>query len=245
MGKMSKIKAVLLLAAVLFIVPAMPQNSYADRRGYVWTYEYQTMPKGRLELEYYLTEEQPNIDKRKPNTWKHWIEAEYGITDHWDIAMYQMFRQSNKTTGDKFEYDGFKVRTRYRILEKDKLPIDTLLYLEYIRNDNLDEPNKLEGKLILAKDIGDFNIAYNQIVEQELASDGETAYEYATGVSYKILPSIRVGVESKGSFSEREYFVGPTIAWWPGKFFLATGMAWGLNARSDDLQVRMITGFNF
>ena len=129
------------------------ENALADRRSYVWTYEYQTMPKGMAEIEYYLTEEQINIEKTRPNTWKHWIELEYGITDHWDISMYQQFKQSNTTKSSTFEYDGFKIRTRYRFLEKDKLPVDTMLYLEYIRNDNLEKPNVMEGKVILANTV--------------------------------------------------------------------------------------------
>src|SRR3989338_6106239 len=110
-------KIVLSLAIGFIFMAYVVEDSYADRRSYVWTYEYQTMPKGHAEIEYYLTEEQKNIEKAKPNTWKHWLELEYGITDHWDISMYQQFKQTNPATGSSsFEYDGFKVRTRYRIL---------------------------------------------------------------------------------------------------------------------------------
>jgi len=62
----------------------------ADRRGYVWTYEYQTMPKDMSELEYYLTHKAPDFHKYdKKNTWEHQLEYEYGLTDRWDIAVYQ------------------------------------------------------------------------------------------------------------------------------------------------------------
>src|SRR3989338_6196173 len=185
-------KIVLSLAIGFIFMAYVVEYSYADRLSYVWTYEYQTMPKGHAEIEYYLTEEQKNIEKAKPNTWKHWVELEYGITDHWDISMYQQFKQSNTESSNTFEYDGFKIRTRYRILEKDKLPIDTLLYLEYIRNDNLEKPNVFEGKVILAKDLWDFNIAYNQIYKQELHSGGKTENEYAAGISYPVLTDFRV-----------------------------------------------------
>src|SRR3989338_6742434 len=163
---MIKIKVVSMVIVFMFIFGSA-QKSFADRRSYVWTYEYQTMPKGHFEVEYYLTEEQKNIEKAKGTTWKHWLELEYGVTDRFDISMYQQFKQSNTGSSNTFEYDGFKIRGRYRISEKDKLPIDTLVYLEYIRNDNLEKPNVFEGKLILAKDIWNFNIAYNQIFKQE------------------------------------------------------------------------------
>ncbi|MDP3790905.1 MAG: hypothetical protein Q8R38_02550 [Candidatus Omnitrophota bacterium] len=238
-----KITAVFIVC--LLGITCISENVFADRRSYVWTYEYQTMPKGMAEIEYYLTEEQKNINKAKPNTWKHWFELEYGITDHWDISMYQQFKQSNTISSSTFEYDGFKVRTRYRFFEKDKLPVDTMLYLEYIRNDNLEKPNVLEGKIIFAKDIANFNIAYNQILKQELAYAGKTEHEYAAGVSYEITPAFKIGIESKGNYTDRKYYVGPTIGWASSKFWVSAGVAAGLNEQSDDMQVRMIMGFLF
>lgn len=241
---MFKIKVASFIIAVPLVLGVVTE-SFADRRSYVWTYEYQTMPKGHAEIEYYLTEEQNNIEKAKPSTWKHWLELEYGITNHWDISMYQQFKQSNTTSSNTFEYDGFKIRTRYRILEKDKLPIDTLLYLEYIRNDNLEKANVLETKVILAKDIWNFNVAYNQIFKQELASGGKTEHEYAAGISYAIVPQLKIGFESKGNYTDRKYYIGPTIAWSAAKFWVSLGAAGGLNKRSDDLQVRGIVGIPF
>ncbi|MBU4376371.1 MAG: hypothetical protein KKD29_02705 [Candidatus Omnitrophica bacterium] len=229
-------------AAALLLVLGMAKEAGADRRGYVWTYEYQTMPNGHAEIEYYLTEEQKNIERAKPNTWKHWVELEYGITDHWDISMYQQFKQSNTASSNTFEYDGFKIRTRYRLFEKNKLPLDTLLYLEYIRNDNLEKHNVLEGKVILAKDMGDFNFAYNFILKQELASGGKTEHEYAAGISYSIIPQFKVGVESKGNYAGRKYYAGPTVSWSTNKFWVSLGAVAGLNKRSDDLQARLIIG---
>lgn len=238
-------KRVLGLVICFAVVLGAPKHCYADRRSYVWTYEYQTMPRGHAEIEYYLTEEQPNIEKAKTNTWKHWFELEYGITDHWDISMYQQLKQSNTTSSNTFEYDGFKIRTRYRILEKNKLPIDTLLYLEYIRNDNLEKANVVEGKVIAAKDMGNFNIAYNQIFKQELASGGKTEHEYASGISYAVIPQLKIGAESKGNYTDRKYYVGPTVSWSTKKFWISVGVLGGLNKRSDDLQARSIIGVPF
>lgn len=229
------------LVSILFTSPA-----YADRRSYVWTYEYMTMPKGMFEIEYYLTEQQPNIDKEKPNTWKHYVELEYGITNHWDISVYQVFKQVNtESKSSSFGYDGFKLRTRYRIAEKDQLPLDTLFYLEYIRDDEFEKPNVWEGKVILAKDIGRFNIAYNQILKQEFASNGKTEHEYAAGINYAFMPQFKIGIETKGNYTDGKYYVGPTVSWGKGKLWTALGVAAGLNEKSDDLQTRLIVGMLF
>jgi len=238
-------RIVIAFSGILVICLSISQSALADRRSYVWTYEYMTMPKGMSEIEYYLTEEQPDIETAKPNTWKHYIELEYGITDHWDVAVYQRLKQSNKKDESELEYDGFKLRTRYKIAEKNKLPIDTLLYLEYIRDDDFDNPNVLEGKVILAKDLGGLNLSYNQIIKQVLEPDGETEYEYAAGLSYAVRPTFRIGIESKGNYTEGKYYVGPTVAWTPGRFWTALGVAAGLNGESDDIQTRLIVGVPF
>lgn len=239
---MKKFFITLVCGAFLFtIIP----NAYADKRRYVWTYEYMTMPKGMFEVEYYFTHAQPKTSNYKPNTQKHYVELEYGITNHWDIALYQRFKQSNRTDNSSFEYDGSKIRSRYRFLEKGSLPVDTLIYLEYIIGDDSGDPHVLENKLILAKDIGNFNIVYNVIVKQALEPSGKTEHEYATGISYSLKPNLKIGIESKGNYSDRKYYAGPTISWSINKFWVALGVTAGLNNKSDDMQARLIIGIPF
>lgn len=238
-------KIKLLVLSLIIVLFGGTGNLYADWRGYVWTYEYITMPKGMAELEYYLTTIVPDADESDINTWKHWIELEYGITNRWDISIYQQFKQSNKTSESDFEYDGFKIRTRYRIGEKGKFLLDPLLYFEYIRNDNLSKPNVFEGKLILAKDIDKFNFSYNQILKQELEGGGETEHEYAFGINYEISPRFKLGLESKGNYTKEKYYVGPTISLATERFWTSFGVALGVNDRSDDLQTRIIVGIPF
>lgn len=235
----------LLLTFGLFLALGITSNSYADRRSYVWTYEYQTMPKGMWELETYVTSEIPNMHKSNINSVKPQLELEYGITDKWDVAMYQMWEFKNKRNENDSEYKGFKLRTRYKIGEKGKFFVDPLLYFEYIRDDDFSKPNVGEVKLILAKDIGDFNVSYNQIIKRNLDRRGKTDNEYATGISYAFTPGLRIGIESKGNYPKEKYAVGPTLSYAFNKAFVALGTAFGLNKRTDDLQTRMIVGILF
>lgn len=238
---MKKIMSIVLTLGLIF---AFASNALADRRSYVWTYEYQTMPKGESEFEYYITNEVPNLDQSATNTWKHWFELEYGLTDHWDISMYQQFKQTNGSSSS-FEYDGFKIRTRYRLGERGQFFIDPLLYAEYIRNDNLSNPNVFEGKIVLAKDINKVNLAYNQILKQDIEKNGSTEHEYALGIGYEFNPAFKIGLESKGNYTKEKYYLGPTISWATEKFWLSLGAVGGLNDKSDDLQVRSIVGIHF
>ena len=229
---------------LLFLFAA--DTARADRRGYVWTYEYLTMRKGHSEIEYYLTHKSPDFHKYdNKNTWEHQVEYEYGLTDRWDIAVYQRWQQTNSKTDDKFEYSGTKLRARYRFGEKGMYPLDTLLYLEYIRPDDSDGAEILEGKLIVAKDFGKFNVAYNQILKVGINDKGGNENEYALGLNYEFNPRLKVGLESTGNYTEDKYYLGPTVSWASKKFWVGLGALRGLNDRSDDLRFRLIIGFPF
>ncbi len=237
------LKKALALTLVLFF--CFSHYASADWRSYVWTYEYMTMKKGTWEFENYLTTVIPDADNSDVNTWKDSLEFEYGITDHWDISMYQNFKYTNRSSESDLEYDGFKIRTRYRIGEKNDFFLDPLIYFEYIRDEDFSKPNVVEGKIILAKDIGKFNFVYNQILKQEVESSGLTEHEYAFGAHYKISPRIRLGLESKGNYTEEKYYAGPTISFAGQKVWFGFGVLQALNSESDDIQTRLIIGLPF
>ena len=121
-------------------------------------------------------------------------------------------------------------------------PLDALLYFEYILPDDSDAPDVLEGKIILAKDFGKINVSYNQILKAGINNDGEVEHEYALGMNYEFSPSWKVGLESKGNFTEDKFYLGPTVSWSTERFWVAVGAVAGLNDRSDDYQVRLIVG---
>lgn len=235
---------------VFFVLPILvllaTNTTIADRRSYVWTYEYMTMPKGKSEVEYYLTHKATDYHKYdNKNSWEHQVEYEYGLTDKWDLSIYQRWKQSNTSKEDKFEYTGTKLRTRYRIGEKGMYPFDTLLYLEYIRPDNPEGARILEGKLVLAKDFGKFNFAYNQILKVGINDKGGNENEYACGMNYEFHSRLKVGLESTGNYTEDKYYIGPTVSWANENFWVGLGVQRGLNDRSDDYKFRLIIGFPF
>ncbi len=236
-----------MIGCMMLLILFAANATNADRRSYVWTYEYLTMPKGESELEYYFTTKVADLHKyRDKNTWESQVEYEYGLTDRWDIAVYQRWQQTNTKSEDEFAYTGTKLRTRYRFGEKGMYPLDALLYFEYIRPDGSDAPDILEGKIILAKDFGKFNAAYNQIIKAGINNNGKTENEYAAGIHYEFNPSWKIGLESTGNLTEDKYYIGPTISWAGSKkFWVGVGALRGLNDRSDDLQVRLIIGFPF
>ena len=238
----------LVISILLFVLFLNLSTAKADRRGYVWTYEYMTMPKGQMEIEYYLTTKIPDLHNTgKKNTWEHQLEFEYGITDKLDFAIYQRWQQTNTntSTGDNFEYTGTKLRTRYRLGEKGKYLVDPLLYFEYIKPDSSLESDVLEGKLILAKNFGKYNVAYNQILKVGINNDGQIEHEYALGLNYELNPRWKFGIESTGNYTSDKYYLGPTVSWSCEKFWVGAGFLRGINDRSDDLRARLIIGIPF
>lgn len=235
-----------IITAGIMLSACCAVTSRADHRSYVWTYEYATMPPGVTEAEYYLTSKVPDMHIREASAWQHQLEIEYGLTENWDISMYQMWKQSYGTnSASTFKYEGFKIRTRYKLFKAGEFIVDPLVYVEYIRNADLAKPDVVEAKLVLAKDIGKFNVAYNQIVKLELGEDGETEHEYAAGVKCDLLPGFNAGLEAKGSYSEHGHALGPVVSIETEKLWVSLGAAFGLNEKTDDVQARMIAGFAF
>jgi hypothetical protein len=231
---------------VVVLMMILGSVSMADRRSYVWTYEYLTMPKGAAEVEYYLTHKVKNWnDYDEKNSWDHAIEVEYGLTDHWDVAVYQTWNQTNTEEEDTGGYTGSKIRTRYRIAEKGELPVDIVLYMEYILGDGHKNQDKIEPKLILAKDFGKWNLAYNQIYEKEVKNGDGFENAYATGLSYEFSPTWKLGMESTGNYTDDKYYLGPTVSWASEKVWANLGVLGGLNDESDDVRFRLIIGIPF
>ncbi len=157
---MSKGKKTIVVALTIAVnILLMGTYAMADTRSYVWTYEYGTEPKGGAEIEYYFTAQHGGKDSTG-TSYEHQVELEYGITDHWDVGMYQMIK---KEGSGSLDYEGFKLKTRYRLGERGKYFVDPEVYVEYENRSGKKEA--VELKLILAKDMGKFNIAYNQIEE--------------------------------------------------------------------------------
>jgi len=215
----------------------------ADKRSYVWTYEYKTMEEGEVEFEHYLTLSTPLSDSFKGvTTTDHNIELEIGMNDRFDFALYQVFSQTPKSS---FLYKGYKMRFRYRFGETGEYIMDPLLYFEYKGKPDFSE-HGLEGKLILAKDIGNFNVAINPVVEYEYEDDGwESEIKYNAGISYKVGGLLTLGLEVKGG--KNGHYIGPVISHGTSKAWFSLASAIAVTDIKNDkpqLILRMIMGIN-
>jgi hypothetical protein len=239
---MSRHRLGLLLAATA----ALPLAARADRRYYGETYSAVTAPPGGLDLEGWTTFHQaPRAGGA--DFWRHQLEVETGITDRWDAALYGLLKQES---GLRFE--GLKLESRYRLSEPGRWPIDTVLYLEVRKELIHDKPWAIEEKLILARDFRAVNLSANLLAEQELVPGGGREYEYgyALAASYEFHPSLRLGAEAFGGWTnvreagtstwEKKHWAGPALSVAYSRFWLVLAAGFGLTDESDRTRLRAI-----
>lgn len=228
----------LLLLIIMIACPAVQ----ADRRKYVWTYQYATMAPDASELEFYQTTRLGETD-----SWEYRIEIEHGLTPRWDLSVYQIFVQRE---AEELKWDAFQIRTRYKLAEPGAFAMDPLLYLEYNRKIELSRQNKLEAKLILSRDFDRVNVSINPVYEFFWAP-GDPVHEPGldVGVSYEFSYRWSLGVESTSRWElvsdgedETSWYIGPTVSLATGSLYYTVGYATGITDDSDDARWRFIMG---
>jgi len=246
---MSRLPAVLLAAAALLL----PTPSRADRRYYGETYNAVTAAPGGLDVEGWTTLFQA---PRAGGTsfWRHQLELETGLTDRWDLAVYNDWRRD---FGGTTRYEALRAESRFRLSQPGEWFVDPVLYLEVKKEFIEDKPLAVEEKLILGKDLGRWNLSLNLSAEQEFIPGGDREYEwgYAVGASYEVHHAVRVGAEAFGAFTdvraggtsvwEKQHYAGPavSVAW--SRLWLVVAAGWGLTDESHRLRLRAVAAVQF
>jgi hypothetical protein len=244
----------------LAVLVVLPRLAHADRRAYGVTYEAVTAPRGELDVETWSTyAPEGEVDGGPASRGvRGMIELEYGVTDRWDIALYNML---DLTSGDSDSgYAGFKLETRYRPFDRGEWFIDPVIYLELQQLYRGDAHQKYELKLIAAKDVGPVNVAVNAAVEEERTTEPSwnLEVEYAAGAAYAWSPAISLGVETFGKAErgdmdelENKTWAGPAVSWAHGGGGALRGV-WvtlaggaGITADADPYYARAIVGLQF
>ena len=220
----------------------------ADRRDFIRAYQYATQPQGNLEVEIWNDVDAPKAGGFDQAVITPRVELEYGITDHWDMALYHVFEQA---PGEPMHFDSWRLETRYRLAERGEWPVDVMLYLEGERPADFTEPWELEEKLILARDFGALQLAVNFVAEQKLFSGKGYQWEIDTGARYEFSPALHLGAEfwtiretGASGASETFNYAGPSISWASSKIWVQIGAGFGVGDSSGATFVRSVLGFN-
>ncbi len=246
---MNRIAPFLFAAAVTTFAPL----AAATPRPLPFTYTYDTLGEGELEIEQYAdyTPIKANDIGSGATVWygatTFQTEFEYGITNSLELGLYVSFIP----TSESYEYvpqnsfleaNGIKQRLKYRLAEEGEWPIDVALYGELVENDHEFE---IEGKIILQRRIQKLRIAANLWAEREIyfAADPMThktqqdwVLNPTIGATYEITPTFHPGVEAwshtefpNSNPHPRPYDLGPMVYVGPamlfnfGKFWWSTG----------------------
>jgi hypothetical protein len=255
-----KITSLLAGVAAGVAVTAAATPARADRRAYTTTYEAVTAPKGELDVEMWSSYAHAGelLDGPASRGFRNMLELEYGITDRWDMALYNLIDVTSDSTNSG--YAGAKLETRYRLLPAGSWILDPIIYFEaqYLRRGDARET--FEAKLILARDQNAWNFAFNVSYELEhlVAGGWNPELEYAAGVSRELAgPAFKLGLEAFGK-TEKDAGRLETFAWagpalsWATRFqkgmegiWVTVGGGHGLTDESDTWYGRAIVGLQF
>ena len=254
------------VAAAALAALAAPGDARANPRPLPFTYPYQTLPEGTLELEQYVDLIPVRVARELPDGTTEGVfsvrselqtELEYGLTDRLEVALYFAFSQGASATAPFLQFKGLKQRAHYRFAELGEWPVDVGVYLELAEGHSELE---FEEKLLLSRRFGAFEVAANLWAEQEwYFQTRETKYIYnpTAGVTYEVSPRLSVGAEywARGRFDEQTaaagedsdspratvHFAGPTLLLQGKKAWIAAGAY----ARLDRLGDGAATGDPF
>lgn len=184
-------------------------------------------------------------------------ELEYGVSDNLSLSLV------GKIAGGAAEptrLRGAGVEAVYYVGQVPGVGVDVGVYGEFMAGLN-GEPNVLEGKLLLAKQIGRLQLLANLIAERPIRAPGESfgAYGYAASATWRVDGPFSVGVQAFGDLGDDHGFlkgrqgayIGPAVHWQarlphtPGE--LEVGLGW-LKSVSEsrheaDSQVRLTIEF--
>ncbi len=242
----------LAVAAALVAAVLSPALARADQRYYGETYNASIAPTGALDVELWSGYHQTRAGQG-PGYWVHQLELETGLTDHWDVALYNIFLYAQ---GDTTRYQATQIESRYKLSDPGEWFVDPVLYLEVRKEWTEDRPWGVEERLIVAKDIGRLNLSGNLVFEQEFIPNGggqEFENGYAAGASWELVPWLRAGGEAFGAWTRltaegrtlSQHYAGPAISIAVARSWLVLATGFGLTDESEKLRTQAILAFQF
>ncbi|MDO8683338.1 MAG: heavy metal-binding domain-containing protein [Armatimonadota bacterium] len=190
----------LLICCVGFLISCAP--ALAGNDIYFVTYNHH-IEKGEMELMIMTDLTEPAERTGEVGSYlSSMLELEYGVTEQYATEL--MLEGFFDFTHGFGKFTGFRWENRYRLHKEKNRGLNPVLYMEYEdldpetrfkmevsgREDGKGEPAELEGKreriletrLILSRDKGPYNYAFNWINETDTRRRGFTEFGYAIGM---------------------------------------------------------------
>jgi uncharacterized protein DUF6662 len=257
---MQKVQLVLLLAAcfatALFIGV---KSTEAGARRFTYVYEATTAAPGSYESENWTTWGSSPREERRFNAVDFRNEIEFGVTEHFQIALYLAdwgYREDPGGNEHGFRYQSSALELIYNLTNPTTDLLGLALYGE-VRGGP--EELELESKVILQKNFGRFVAGYNATLEAEWEGEhleergGELAE--SVGLSFEISPAWLIGGEILHEIDLPDWsgaedsvvYGGPNLSYRRGTWWATVTPLVQLTdiASEVDVQTRLIFGFSF
>ncbi|MBI2871008.1 MAG: hypothetical protein HYY14_04780 [Candidatus Omnitrophica bacterium] len=184
-----------------------PVFGWAGNDVYFVTYNHH-IEKGETELMIMNDFTEPAVrsgENKLGGYFSNMLELEYGVTEQ--FATEFMVEAFEDTTNSYGKFTGFRWENRYRLVKDENWYLNPVLYMEYEdldpktrfkmevsgRTDGKGEPPEeeqreriMETRLILSRDFGPWNVAFNWINETDVRRSGFTDFGYAAGLRYSL-----------------------------------------------------------
>ena len=242
------------IIGLLVVVGVGQATASAHMRDYLVNRYYYTAKRNEVELELWNDVNFSEADNDDSYNSTHQIELEYGVTDHVQLAYYEVYTWNR---AKDWERDAFKIEAKARFAEAGQWPVDVALYTEYENPDGSRavRSDVLENKVIVSQDVGNWNIVGNFTFEKPLNSGEPWVYEYTAGVSYAVTPTARLGLEIMEGLGTSDTFGdlrSQELQLIPGFYANLTpnirvlvGPAFGLTRSTDDFQLKSLVEYEF
>ena len=241
-------------------------------------YPYKTADAGALEVSYWSTfipsssgeiEFHNGEQYSRDDLWAHSVELEYGLSHKFTIGYYADFLHPES---DSLQYLQSKLLARYRLFEKNELPVDLALYGEYVIPDrDYSDAERFEFRFIIEKDFGPWRLDLNPILEKVTSGedvDEGLEFAYAAGLYYEnkgdgawsttnvhIVPGLEfygaVGqLAAAEGWDEQQHYIFPVIDvfvphYSDWKIHWNFGPGFGISDAADNLVIKSILTAEF
>jgi len=193
---------------------SLSQPAYATKKVYSPHIE-----AGELELEARGSVDYDSRDSKNDKQ-KQKYAIGYGFTNWWFTEIYG---EIEKGAGEgAFEFTATEWENRFQLTEPGQYWVDVGLYVAYEASSEEDTDDKVEGKLLLEKSVGQSTHILNLILEKRVWADADEELEggLAWGSRYRWREYLEPGLEfhsdfgvlNEGlSFSEQTHQAGPVV----------------------------------
>ncbi|MDB5394108.1 MAG: hypothetical protein JWM91_1614 [Rhodospirillales bacterium] len=173
-------------------------------------------------------------------------EISYGVNSWWYTAV---FGNLTKDPQGGLQYNATALENIFQLTPQGEYWMDVGLYLEYAKASARNDPDELEFKLLLEKQIAPFVVTANLIFNRDIGPNaGKGAgFEYALRANYPWKRAVQFGVEAFGEpgrltgldpVNEQHHLIGPVISGkfnlpiLPGNFVYNVGYLFGMTQGS-------------